>query len=478
MTALEKLKAMHFVLTGSHCSNESGPHDTASLLHLGFLGSPTDSKSLFVKLSNDGKRSMESTHTTSGGIYQHMNLCLSVAVVGLVLVLQDRNSYRELLMYRGTDAQRLLDSLQDFLDLDSFSVVKPLICKALLRLSHASGLYPQCFTLTGLQKVGQQVDGGRFGDIWKGLVHGHTVCVKIMRIFQNDRVKDLLKEFSREALIWHQLCHPNLLPFFGLYYHDLDNRLCLVSPWMENGNIVEFLRKSPPDMDRLSLILDVALGLEYLHKQKVVHGDLKGINILITPSQRACIADFGLSSIVNAMTVQLTTSSAPTRGGTAHYQAPELFEGGSPNSFASDVYGFACVCYEILTGRVPFYELRNDMAVMLSVMRGEYPSGPPPGWTGLHTSMLDGLWELLQNCWDGQAENRPTAHQIVQRLVRSPISATTTSCETDWDHKFTSKFRCSLQAQPLLPSTQIEEEAEARKESFLDQGSSAPQNTE
>ncbi|KAF8150329.1 kinase-like domain-containing protein [Mycena galopus ATCC 62051] len=385
-----------------------------------------------------------------------MNLCLSVAVVGLVLVLQDRDSYHEFLMYRGTDAQRLLDSLQDFLDLNSFSVVKPLICKALLRLSHASGLYPQCFTLTGLQKVGPQVDGGGFGDIWKGLVHGHSVCVKIMRIFQNDRVEDLLKEFSREALIWRQLCHPNLLPFFGLYYHDLDNRLCLVSPWMENGNIVEFLRKQFPDVDRLSLILDVALGLEYLHEQKVVHGDLKGINILITPSRRACIADFGLSSIVNAMTVQLSTSTARTRGGTVRYQAPELIKDGSPNSFASDVYGFACVCYEILTGRVPFYELPNDTAVMFSILEGKHPSGPPPVSTGLCTSMLDSLWELLQNCWDGQAENRPTAHQIVQKLVRSPISATTTSCETDWDHKFTSKFRHSLQAQLLLPSTQIE----------------------
>ncbi|KAF8150324.1 kinase-like domain-containing protein [Mycena galopus ATCC 62051] len=426
MTALERLKAMYFVLTCSH--KESGRHDTASLLHLGFSEFPTGFKSLFVKLLNDGKQSMEngsgSTHTTSRGIYQHMNLCLSVAVVGLVLVLQDCDSYCKFLTYRGPDAQRLLDSLQDFLDLDSFSVVKPLICKALLRLSRASRLYPRCFTLTGLQKVGQQVDGRGFGDIWKGLVHGHSVCVKIMRIFQNDCVEDVLKKFSPEALIWRQLCHPNLLPFFGLYYHDLDNRLCLVSLWMENGNVVAFLRKHPLDVDHLSLILDVALGLEYLHERKVVHGDLKGINILITPLRRACIADFGLSSIVNAMTVQLT-STAPTQGGTARYQAPKLFK------FASDVYGFACVCYEILTGRVPFYELPNDMAVMFS---------------------------LLQNCWGGQAENRPTAPQIVQRL----------------DHKFTSKFRRLLQAQPLPPSTQIE----AHKESFPDQGSAAPQNTE
>jgi hypothetical protein len=73
------------------------------------------------------------------------------------------------------------------------------------------------------------------------------------------------------------------------------------------------------------------------------------------------------------------------------------------------------------------------------------------------TTALDSLWELLQNCWEGKAEMRPTAPQIVERLVGSLIRATTTSSVTDWDDNFTSKFRRSVQAQPLLPSvTQIE----------------------
>ncbi|KAJ7875985.1 kinase-like domain-containing protein [Mycena leptocephala] len=382
-----------------------------------------------------------------------MNLRLSVAVAGLVFFLQDRKSYNQFLTYRGGDAQTLVDLLQDFLDLDSFSVVKPLISKALWRLCRHSGLHPRCFSLTELQTVGQQVAGGGFGDIWKGLVRGQTVCVKIMRIFQNDDVQALLKEFGREALIWRQLHHPNLLPFFGLYY--LENRLCLVSPWMENGNVMEFLRKDP-DTDRLSLILDVALGLEYLHEQKIVHGDLKGINILVTPSRRACIADFGMSSIVNAMTLRLTISTAPARGGTARYQAPELFQLGdeeTPQTFSSDVYGFACVGYEILTGKVPFHELTNDIKVIHNVTAGKRPSRPLSCSGRIE---LDSLWELFQHCWDGQAEIRPSAPQIVEQLVGlSPIRATTSS-ET-WDDKVTSRFCRSLQAQPLLWSVaQIE----------------------
>ncbi|KAJ7926315.1 kinase-like domain-containing protein, partial [Mycena leptocephala] len=214
--------------------------------------------------------------------------------------------------------------------------------KALLRLSRESGLHPRCCALSGLQKIGQQVTGGGFGDIWRGLVRGQGVCVKIMRIFEESDIQAVLKEFSREALIWRQLCHPNVLPFFGLYY--LGTRLCLVSPWMENGHIMKFLtNKNPTNTDRLSLILDIALALQYLHEKDVVHGDLKGLNILVTPSGRACIADFGVSTIVNAMTMKFTHSTANSRAGTARYQAPELFRGESQNHFGSDVYAFACV---------------------------------------------------------------------------------------------------------------------------------------
>ncbi|KAF7333427.1 Protein kinase domain-containing protein [Mycena venus] len=289
------------------------------------------------------------SHRISTEIYKHMKRDISVAVAELVVMLQDTKSYKKLLTYRGAGAQNILDFLQDFLDLDAFSIVKPSICKALLRLCRVSGLYPQCFALSGLEKVGEQVAAGGFGDIWKGVIRGRSVCVKIMRLFQNADIQALLKEFGREALIWRQLCHPNLLPFFGVYY--LDNRLCLVSPWMEHGNVMQFLGKAPPGTNRLSLILDVALGLKYLHAQNVVHGDLKAINILVTPSRRACIADFGLASIANAMTLRFTHSTANVKGGTARYQAPELLQGESPSHFGSDVYAFACVCYEV--GMVP-----------------------------------------------------------------------------------------------------------------------------
>ncbi|KAJ7083012.1 kinase-like domain-containing protein [Mycena epipterygia] len=363
----------------------------------------------------------------------------------LASILRDAETYKTFLACRGPAAQQLLDILQELLDIFPEATERPLFYKALLRLSRASDLHPTCFPLSGLQRLGQQVAGGGFGDIWKSLLHGQNVSVKVMRLFEDADVQALLKQFGREAVIWRQLSHPNLLPFYGLYY--VENRVGLVSPWMENGHILKFLRNAPADTNRVSLILDIALGLEYLHRECIVHGDLKGMNILVTPSGRACVADFGLSSIVDALTLRFTHSTTSARGGgTARHQAPELISNG-PNGFASDVYAFGCVCYEILTGKAPFFEIKHDVAVGIKVLEGLRPSRP-------ETTPLDSLWLLLEDCWREKPADRPDITQIIQRLA---IGAKTTQSIADWDETFSSKCRRSLHGWPLLPSvTRIE----------------------
>lgn len=82
----------------------------------------------------------------------------------------------------------------------------------------------------------------------------------------------------------------------------------------------------------------------------MIHGDLKGANILVNDSGRACLADFGISCVSDAHGMETASlSSASRQGGTVRYQAPELFdpEFESPRSKASDVYAFALVCYEV-----------------------------------------------------------------------------------------------------------------------------------
>ncbi|KAJ7767194.1 kinase-like domain-containing protein, partial [Mycena metata] len=254
----------------------------------------------------------------------------------------------------------------------------------------------------------------------------------------------------REALLWRQLCHPNILPFFGVYY--LERRLCLISPWMENGNIFKYLKKRPFNINRLSFVLDVALGVEYLHSNNVVHGDLKSANILVTSSGRACIADFGLSYITNPMTFRFTHATVERgQGGTLRYQAPELFQD-EMNHFGADIYAFGCVCYEassIMTGKVPFYEIAKDPAVMMKVLAGHRPS-KPSSWS---TPVLEQFWQLLHDCWNTGRDLRPTAPQIAERLRGAPFELTAPEGAPDWDEESTSKARRSLKPQPPAVST-------------------------
>jgi serine/threonine protein kinase len=70
------------------------------------------------------------------------------------------------------------------------------------------------------------------------------------------------------------------------------------------------------------------------------------LNVLVTHSGRAVLADFGLSSVVTDSKIHVFSASTLKTGGTVRWQAPELFSE-SRNSLASDVYAFACVCYEV-----------------------------------------------------------------------------------------------------------------------------------
>ncbi|KAJ7036674.1 kinase-like domain-containing protein [Mycena alexandri] len=339
----------------------------------------------------------------------------------------DKLLYTKFLAYRDASAQWLLDLLQDLLDYDSATINRRRLFKALIRLSADSKLYPRCCILTGLQHE-ELVAGGAFGDVYMASLSGQRVGVKIMRVFKESDIETLLKGFGREALIWRQLSHPNLLPFYGLYMFR--KRLCLVSPWMEKGHIRGFLKKETYCTDcLLSLILDVVLGLEYLHAMGVVHADLKGDNIFVTPSRRACLADFGFASIISSVSsIQFTDSSTPTQG---------------------DIYGFGCVVYELLTGTAPFPELRTDAAVAVAVLQGRRPPHPP---SCLGMPALEGLWNLLQDCWDQSPERRPTASQVVERLMGDDIQTTKVESLSDWDDTFTSRFRRHFLGQQPLPS--------------------------
>ncbi|KAG6887626.1 hypothetical protein C0995_013956 [Termitomyces sp. Mi166 len=325
-------------------------------------------------------------------------------VIRLHRVLNNSQMYRQLLRYKGLNAQALLDFFQSLLDIPELD----------RRF--------RCYELKGVQlsETGPVTAGG-FADIYKGGFEGQVVCLKVIRVYQDSQLDHVLKQFSKEVILWGQLSHAHVLPMYGLY--RLKGRLCFVAPWMENGDITVYLQKNPK-ADRPFLSADVAEGLSYLHKNNIVHGDLKGPNVLIDATGRARLSDFGISNVSDANIMVWTSQSSSSRGGSVRWQGPELVnienEEIPENTLMSDVYALGCVFYEIFTGNVPFHTVSRDFTVILHLQRGDRPARPTE-WDSAwrEWGLTENIWTLIEDCWKENPVERLTAEQVLQRLASS-----------------------------------------------------------
>ncbi|EUC61976.1 tyrosine kinase catalytic domain protein, partial [Rhizoctonia solani AG-3 Rhs1AP] len=141
----------------------------------------------------------------------------------------------------------------------------------------------ECLTSSGLS-------GGGFGDIWKDQCDYKT-----------------LKRAARELFYWSKMEHLNVHRLQGVIMFR-DQYLGMVSEWMDNGNLHDYLWKQP-SADRYKLCVHVASGLEYMHSCNTVHGDLKALNVLVSSDGIAKLSDFDFSIMSEASTLVFSESS-------------------------------------------------------------------------------------------------------------------------------------------------------------------------
>ncbi|KAG9022467.1 hypothetical protein FS837_006340 [Tulasnella sp. UAMH 9824] len=219
--------------------------------------------------------------------------------------------------------------------------------------------------------------------------------------------------FEREAATWRNLRHPHILKFLGTFRRD--GHIYLVSPFINNGTLVEYLSLRP-HTNRIRLLCGTADAVQYLHKEGVVHGSLKASNILINDGGHSLLCDFGLTTAVDSR-----TSTAMQGAGTFRWQSPELWNN-APKSFESDVYAFGMTIAEVLTGEVPFHDLISDMAVMYAVILGDErpPKIPVQSSNGVS---YERIWEVASDCWAKTPSDRIPMSVALQRIRNDPSLA-------------------------------------------------------
>lgn len=207
-----------------------------------------------------------------------------------------------------------------------------------------------------------------------------------------------------ELKILTRLRHNNITTVVGAVMENRGEPM-IVMEYMEQGSLYNLLHHSfALDGELILPILqDIVQGMRFLHSadRPIIHSDLKAKNVLLDQRFRAKITDFGLS-----------IASKKRACGSPFWMAPELLNGESKNTTASDVYAFGMVLFEIFTRKTPF-EGENPDAVLPQVRDWAIKLRPSPPYR-----MSSPIRTIFEECLTFLPGQRPTAEELDSRLNR------------------------------------------------------------
>ncbi|KAE9015804.1 hypothetical protein PR003_g14279 [Phytophthora rubi] len=267
-------------------------------------------------------------------------------------------------------------------------------------------------------------DAGSYGSVHHG-TWGKGTNVVIKSLLTEEQ--EAGESFYKEVEVWYKLNNLHIVRLFGACH--LSKPAFFVCEDAVHGNFVNYFEKDKSELWRF--FHEAALGLFYLHSQKVVHGDLKCTNIVIGADRRAKLCDFGFSYI-RAQSVGL---SAKPQTDAIRWKAPEclsLVEENPKSSlnprFASDVYSFGMCIVEAFLGHPP-YDLEADETVMERKLDNEmYPRVD---------EMSDKEWAFVERLLDPDWKTRISLADAIDTLKifadqeRAPMLPATEGLDVD-----------------------------------------------
>jgi serine/threonine protein kinase len=250
--------------------------------------------------------------------------------------------------------------------------------------------------------LGQGASANVFEGIWANLV---TVAIKeFFRIMISDPTTQ--QEFIKEAIFLKELKHPNIVQFYGCC---IEPKCCIIIELMSNGSLYDLIHKDKTKELTFNLIIQIAIdivnGLVYLHdKMQIIHRDMKSMNVLLGYNNKAKITDFGLSKSNNQMSTMFGGAK-----GTYEYMAPELAVNNPAYTYSCDIYSLSIILWELVTREIPYKDINNKFLIPTHVKAGNRETIP--------NNCNQAFASIIQQCWDGNPDNRPIASQLLQQLV-------------------------------------------------------------
>eukprot|EP01126_Amoeba_proteus_P065331 TRINITY_DN926_c0_g2_i2.p1 TRINITY_DN926_c0_g2~~TRINITY_DN926_c0_g2_i2.p1 ORF type:complete len:611 (-),score=94.52 TRINITY_DN926_c0_g2_i2:554-2386(-) len=209
-----------------------------------------------------------------------------------------------------------------------------------------------------LSRIFPHLARGSFGVVFKGRACGidEIVVIKDMEI-QNLHSVD---EWRKEIAIMAQNKSPYIAEVFG--FCSQGNVLTIVMEYMDCGDLFGILHKKADKyplslIQRMRMARHCALGVQVLHKNKIIHRDIKSMNVLVNKDYICKITDFGCSKLSNDYNPFNTVNT-----GTPLWMAPEVKSGNY--GLPSDIYSLGLVLYELFERKLPLYDPNTQVTTL------------------------------------------------------------------------------------------------------------------
>ena len=240
-------------------------------------------------------------------------------------------------------------------------------------------------------KIIKLIGKGSFAEVYKVSKDNKFYALKTYQIKNDDlslystissqktkESKENLKSIENEIKILSQLDNPFIVKLYEVFTinpylesnNDENQLMCLVLELCENGDLNDKIKEKKRKNEKfteneiLQYFYEILQGLYYLHKNRVIHRDLKTLNIFLTENNHIKIGDFGVSKkLIN------NNIYAYTFVGTPYYLSPEICQN-KPYDEKSDVWSLGVVLYELITLNKPF-DSESQMGLFMKILKGK-----------------------------------------------------------------------------------------------------------
>ncbi len=289
----------------------------------------------------------------------------------------------------------------------------------------------------------RELGRSEYGVVYSGIASNKLVAIKILSVCGTIS-EEILNEFKRETLVMEQLSMhcPKLVRLFGVCF---EQPYFMVMELLPKGSLHFALHNEKFCLDlqkKKFIAIDVAVGLDFLHKNGIVHRDIKSLNVLLSDDWSAKLSDYGLA--------RLKQYSADCIGDKKEicnlpWKAPELVETNPPTYFfASDIYSYGIVLWEMWSHKMP---LEINMII----------NKPPEPFTTIYhygQTTPPQICNLIDKCRHVIPQERPTAEKIIEHLYHYDKLSIATELNTDMELDNPDAFQASSSGyQQLMTSS-------------------------